>query len=66
MKAKVIIENGETTIILTPENEFEIDLIEKVHCKKEKHSINTDFDAQYNYGSYSKHKIELSIKDERP
>jgi hypothetical protein len=65
MKAKVIIENGETTIILTPENEFEIDVIEKVHCKKEKHSIHCNFNAQYNYCSYSKHKIELSIKESR-
>lgn len=63
MKTKVIIENGETTIILTPENEFEMDVIEKVHCKKENHSINCDIYAQYSYSSYSKHKIELSIKN---
>ena len=66
MKSKVIIENGETTIVLTPENEFEIDVIEKVHCKKEKHNIHTEFEAQYNYGTYSKHRIELSIRQERP
>ena len=29
MKAKVIIENGDATIILTPENEFEKDIIDK-------------------------------------
>ena len=29
MKAKVIIENGDSTIILTPENEFEKDIIDK-------------------------------------
>jgi hypothetical protein len=63
MKAKVIIEKGETTIILTPENEFEIDVIEKVHCKKEKHSINAKFEAKYNYGTYNEHNIELSIKE---
>jgi hypothetical protein len=62
MKAKVIIENGETTIILTPENEFEIDVIEKVHCRKDKHSVLTEFYAQYNCGAYSKHHIELSVK----
>lgn len=65
MKAKVIIENGETTILLTPENEFEIDIIEKVHCKKEKHNIHAQFEAEYNFGTYSKHKIELSIRGER-
>ena len=29
MKAKVIIENGDATIIITPENEFEKDIIDK-------------------------------------
>lgn len=66
MKAKVIIENGETTIFLTPENEFEIDIIEKVHCKKEKHNVHTQFEVQCSYGNYSKHRIELSITEERP
>lgn len=66
MKAKVIIENGETTIILTPENEFEKDLIEKVHCKKESHNIHTTFEATGTFGGYSKHNIELSIKEVRP
>jgi len=61
MKAKVIIENGETSIVLTPENEFEIDVIEKVHCKTEKYNIHTKVDADYSYGSYSKHKICMSI-----
>ena len=66
MKAKVIIENGETTIVLNPQNEFEIDLIEKVKDKKGKHSIYTNFSADYNYGTYKNHQIELSIKEERP
>ena len=66
MKAKVIIENGETTIVLTPQNEFEIDLIEKVKDKKEKHIIQTHFSADYNYGTYENYRIELSIKEERP
>lgn len=66
MKAKVIIENGETTIVLTPQNEFEIDLIEKVKNKKEKHTIHTRFSADYNFGTYKNHRIELSIKEERP
>lgn len=65
MKAKVVIENGETTVVLTPENEFEIDVIEKIHCKKEKFNIHTSVDAQYNYGTYSKHKIDISICEVR-
>jgi hypothetical protein len=66
MKVKVVIENGETTIFLTPQNEFEIDLIEKVRNKKEKHTIQTEFCAEYNFGSYKNHYIELSIKEESP
>lgn len=66
MRAKVIIENGETTIVLTPENVFEIDVIEKVHSKKEQHNIHTEFDLEYSYGARSKHKIQLSIREERP
>jgi len=63
MKAKVMIENSETTIVLTPENEFEIDIIEKLYCKKEKHNLYTCANAVYNYGTYSKHNIEISIKE---
>lgn len=65
MKAKVIIENRETTIILTPENQFEKDVIEKVYLDKQQHNIHTQFDAEYDYGNYSKHRIELLIKEKR-
>lgn len=66
MKAKVIIENGETTITLTPENDFDTDLMEKLHKRKESFTICTTADADYSYGSYQKHRIELSIKETRP
>jgi len=65
MKTKVVIENAETTIVLTPENEFEIDVIEKIIRNKQKFDINTVVDAQYNYGSYSKHKIDINIKESK-
>ena len=65
MKAKVIIENGETTIQLTPENDFEIDVIEKVVIHKPKFNTLTEFSAKCNYGDYSKHLIEISVKEER-
>lgn len=61
MEAKVIIENGETEIILTPENEFEKDIVEKVYLVKDKFNIHTRFDAEYNFGSYRYHNIKLSI-----
>ena len=63
MKAKVVIENHEITIVLTPENSFEIDVIEKVYTKKDLHIIHTQFDLRENYGSYSNHRIELSVKE---
>lgn len=65
MKTKVIIENGGTTIVLSPENDFEIDVIEKIVKDKRKYNINNEIDADYNYssGNYSNHRIELSIKE---
>jgi len=63
MKAKVIIENGKTQIVLSPENEFEIDLIEKIYDKKEKYNSLTSFNASYNYGTYSKHNISIDINE---
>jgi len=61
MKAKVIIENGETNIILTPENVFETDLIEKVSCKEEKYKLDTEVRAEYSYGAYKNHRINIGI-----
>lgn len=60
MKAKVIIENGCTEIILTPENEFEEDVLEKVY--ENKYEItNTKIYVLAYYGIYSKHKITINI-----
>lgn len=64
MKAKVIIENGETTILLTPENGFEIDIIEKISCDKKKYIINSDFSVKFQFGTYSHHQIRLSITED--
>lgn len=66
MKTKVVIENGETTIVLTPENDFENDVIEKIKKKPEKFSIHTSINVDYSYSRYSNHNIKLSIKEERP
>jgi hypothetical protein len=62
MKAKVIIENGETTIILTPENDFDRDILEKAYTAKNKFDLHTSVDANYRYGSYENHKMVVSIK----
>ena len=65
MKTKVVIENLEITIILTPENDFERDIIEEIENKREKFTLHTSVNVLSSYGSYSKHNIELSIKQEK-
>lgn len=69
MKSKLISESGRVSIILTPENEFEKDIIEKVYLsrvfkdQKEQFSIDVDFRGESNiYGhDISKHRIEIEI-----
>lgn len=63
MKAKVIIENGETTIILNPENDFDTDIVEKIYENKERFNIHTIVDSDYNYGARQNHRLEISIKE---
>ena len=63
MKAKVIIENGQTKIELSPENEFEKDIIEKVYGQRQNYDLEVDINATYNYGAYTKHKIEILVKE---
>ncbi len=62
MKAKVIIENGQTTIVLLAENEFEKDVIEKVKSDKTKYELDTMFKTDYSYSYHSNHNIEIKIK----
>ena len=61
MKSKLIIENGYTEIILTPENDFETDVIEKICNNKQRFNIETSFKSETSYGIQEKHKISISI-----
>lgn len=65
MKSKVVIENHEVDIILTPENDFEKDLIEKITDGKQKGiwSIFSNADYDYQFGTSSKHKITINLKE---
>lgn len=63
MKAKVVIEDGETTIVLTASNEFESDIIEKLYNKRGNFDIVTDFDLTKNYGVSANHNIVMKIKE---
>jgi hypothetical protein len=48
MKAKVIIENGLSTIVLTPDNDFEKQVVENVYNNRETFNIVTDFEIKQN------------------
>ena len=61
MKAKVIIEQGRTKVILTPENDFETDIIEKVADAKVNYNVETTVSTDFLYHSHTKHKIELNL-----
>lgn len=62
MKAKVIIENGETTIILKPENDFDKAVFETMYENKQNFNIHTDVEADYNIGYRDNFRLEMSIK----
>ncbi len=61
MKSKVIIENGQTEILLIPENEFEKDLVEKCLYRGSENVIKTSITTQPSYGVHQKHQISINI-----
>lgn len=63
MKTKVIIENGETTIVLTPENDFEKDILIKMKEKEQNFNIHTKIDAEWKWGEFINSKLIVSIKE---
>ena len=50
MKAKVIIENGLAKIVLTPEFDFETQLIKNINAKNINWDISTQILEDYNFG----------------
>ena len=62
MKAKVIIEDGITTIVLTPQNEFESNLIETIKNNEKNHAFSTKINVDNLYNTPSNHKISISIE----
>ena len=65
MKAKVIIENGETTIILKPENNFDKGILEKLYENKQKFNIHTDVESDYHLGIRDNFRLKMNIKETR-
>ena len=66
MKTKVIIENGEIEVVLTPENEFEKDIIEKLVDRTKDFSIHTKAYTDWQFSQHNNHKITMNIKETRP
>lgn len=65
MKAKVIIENLETDIILTPENEFEKRLLEDMYDMKNKYNFFPSVDSEYSMGVVQNYSLKINIKEEQ-
>lgn len=66
MKAKVIIQEGKTTIELTPENDFEKDVIEKITDSRHHYDINTTVSTNFQFHEHKNHKIQLNISKKVP
>ena len=61
MKAKVVIEQGRTKVVLTADNDFEKDVIEQVKDFNYRYNIETTVQTDYAYHNHSNHRIELDI-----
>lgn len=62
MKAKVIIENGKAEIILTPEYDFEKNLIES--CRE--YDIQARCSVEYYLGQYTNHQLRVTVNSKLP
>lgn len=61
MKTELVIVQGSAKLVLTCENEFELDLIEKIKDSKIGYEAKTSVLTDYNYHSHSNHRIEVNL-----
>ena len=61
MKTEIVTTQGKSKIVLKPENEFEIDLIEKIVDSKIGYNTTTDIATNCTYHTHSKHRIEINL-----
>lgn len=61
MKAKVIIENGESRIELIPENTFEKSLVENFYSELSSNEVSTSCTREYKFGTYENYKIRITL-----
>ena len=61
MITEIITTQGKSKIVLKPENEFEIDLIEKIVDSKIGYTQKTNIETNCLYHTHSKHRIEIDL-----
>lgn len=62
MKTKVIIENEVTKIVMTPENDFETDVLDRVYSKQQNYKVETNISAEYSFGELKNHTLTTTLK----
>ncbi len=65
MKTKVVIWEGETSIVLHAENDFERDRIEKIEGSRTGYDILTTVETDYRYQSHKNHRIEIKLEEKQ-
>ena len=65
MKTEVVIWQGNAKIVLHAENEFEMDLIEKIKDSRKGYEIETSILTNYAYQSHKNHRIEINLKEKQ-
>jgi len=61
MKTEIVIKQGNAKILLTPESEFEIDLIEKIVDNKKGYEKKTAVLTDNSYYQHRNHRIEITL-----
>ena len=61
MKTEIIINQGKAKVVLTPESEFESDLIEKIVDSKIGYEKKTTVLTDNGYYQHKNHRIEISL-----
>lgn len=65
MKTEIVIVQGRARIVLRPENEFEIDLIEKVKDSRIGYATEVNILSEYSYNIHKNHRIEIDLIEKK-
>jgi hypothetical protein len=65
MKTEVVIWQGQAKIVLHAENEFEMDLIEKIKDSRKGYETETSILTNYAYQSHKNHRIEINLNEKK-